>query len=681
MEANIRSGSGLAFICEKCQYCDLAPDDEAGGVTADNQKISIIDVLKVKVAPLNQEDSEAAVKTTVVPKSINTTECDILIIGGGTAGVAAALAASVNTQLKICLTEETDWLGGQMTSQGVPITDDGRNFQVDTSGSNRSYQRLRQSIRDYYKKNYKLSPKSLELRFFNPGNCWYWVSQLAFQPEVALLAIENLLAPSKNESKLAVYLRHAPAKVESASGEIKSVQMINLDTGEWVNFKAKYYVDATELGELLPLSGASYSSGVESQAETGEPSAPVTANSEAVQDYTYPFIVEFVPGTQNTIPKPALYEHFVGLGRFSLLNYKMFGHGNKKNSDGVIISELMPFWTYRRLLDKSAFQDERIGNDMAVINWYSNDFQRHNVIDKEPYVVSKHLSMAKALSLSFLYWLQTEAPRDEGGTGYPELRLVQNALGTDDGLSKYPYIRESRRGRAITVIKEQDIKTGIGDDARARLFNDSVGIGFFPIDIHGQEVDPGALRPTKPFQFPLGALILDYPSNLVLSCKNIGATHITSAAYRLHPIEWGIGEASGMLAAFAIEQNIKPHKVLENLELLHAFQYRLIKKGVPVYWYDDVPTDHPNFEAIQLLAVLDIMRGDAKHLHFYPQRVMSADEARSAFNKAVQMYGALDRNLENSMILTTRSDFAFWLYSQLQALVFEVPFTFSNSLK
>ena len=637
-------------------------------MTVDNQTLSLVDIQKIKAA---EQEPGASIKTFQMPQSIEDIVCDILIVGGGTAGVAAAVSATASGDLNVCLTEETDWLGGQMTSQGVPITDDGRNFEVETSGANRSYQKLRQSIRNHYLTTYKLSAHSEKQRFFNPGNCWYWVSQLTFEPAVAVAAIEQILAPAKSTGKLKVYARHLPVSVERSDDHIEAVRMVDLDSGKFLNFKAKYFIDATEWGELLALGKVPFTCGVESRAETGEPSAPEKARHDDVQDFTYPFIVEFQPGANHTIEKPALYDDFNKQGKFSLLNYKMFGHGNKTNQFGVIVKELMPFWTYRRILDKSAFEDDRIKNDVAVINWYSNDLQGHNVIGKEPSVVSRNLGIGKALSLGFLYWLQTEAPRDEGGKGYPELRLVVDALGTDDGLSKYPYVRESRRGKAITVIKEQDIKPESGASARANLFDDSVGIGFFPIDIHGQNVDPGTLRATKPFQFPLGALLLNKPSNLILSCKNIGATHITSAAYRLHPIEWGIGEASGALCAFAIERKIRPQVVLEDAQIKRQFQFWLIAQGIPLYWYDDVPTSHPYFEAAQLLAILDILRGDAKSLSFNPDATISDGEAHRTLNKAKATYSALSHKLDEPMKLATRGEFAFWLYNQIKKSVFD----------
>ena len=51
---------------------------------------------------------------------------------------------------------------------------------------------------------------------------------------------------------------------------------------------------------------------------------------------------------------------------------------------------------------------------------------------------------------------------------------------------------------------------------------------------------------------PLGALIPVRAENLLPANKNIGTTHITNGCYRLHPVEWSIGEAVGALAVIAL---------------------------------------------------------------------------------------------------------------------------------
>jgi hypothetical protein len=158
-------------------------------------------------------------------------------------------------------------------------------------------------------------------------------------------------------------------------------------------------------------------------------------------------------------------------------------------------------------------------------------------------------------------------------------------MGTADGLSKHPYIRESRRIKALKTIVEQEVSAHYQPGPTAAYFPDSVGVGWYPIDIHrsGPE-DVGASCRTKPFQIPLGALIPIRMKNLLAGAKNIGTTHITNGCYRLHPVEWNIGEAAGALAAFALEQGVAPAAVRE--QLLEDFRERLRGEGVPLAWPD-----------------------------------------------------------------------------------------------
>ena len=104
---------------------------------------------------------------------------DLVIIGGGMGGCSAALAAARNG-LNVILTEETDWIGGQITQQAVPPDE---NKWVETFGGTRSYQKFRTGIRDFYRRNYPLTEKSLAEKYFNPGNCW--VSRIGCEPRVA----------------------------------------------------------------------------------------------------------------------------------------------------------------------------------------------------------------------------------------------------------------------------------------------------------------------------------------------------------------------------------------------------------------------------------------------------------------------------------------------------------------
>ena len=135
---------------------------------------------------------------------------------------------------------------------------------------------------------------------------------------------------------------------------------------------------------------------------------------------------------------------------------------------------------------------------------------------------------------------------------------------------------------------------------RAAHFDDSVGVGWYPIDIHRSGPDDiGASCRTRPFQIPLGALLPVRIANLIAGGKNIGTTHITNGCYRLHPIEWNIGEAAGALAAFALEERVAPAEVHAQAGLLARFQRRLLGKGVPLAWLVDIGVGDANFAASQ----------------------------------------------------------------------------------
>ena len=89
---------------------------------------------------------------------------------------------------------------------------------------------------------------------------------------------------------------------------------------------------------------------------------------------------------------------------------------------------------------------------------------------------------------------------------------------------------------------------------------------------------------TLPFQIPLGALLPRRVENLLPACKNLGVTHLTNGCYRLHPVEWNVGEAVGALVAFCTRQKQIPRAVRRQSKLLADFQKLLIKDGVRLEW-------------------------------------------------------------------------------------------------
>src|SRR5262245_6853054 len=89
-------------------------------------------------------DPSLAVLPVVRQQAEQVERCEVLIAGGGTGGVAAALAAARKGR-SVVLLEETDWIGGQMTAQGVSALDE--HEHIESFGGTRSYYEFRNALR------------------------------------------------------------------------------------------------------------------------------------------------------------------------------------------------------------------------------------------------------------------------------------------------------------------------------------------------------------------------------------------------------------------------------------------------------------------------------------------------------------------------------------------------------
>ena len=526
---------------------------------------------------------------------------EILIVGGGLGGVAAALGALRNGR-SVIMTEEYDWIGGQLTSQAVPPDE---HSWVEQFGITRSYRALRNGVRQYYRDHYPLTERSRGWGDLNPGAGF--VSRLCHEPRVSLAVMEAMLMPYIGGGKLTILKPYKPVSADIEGDKVRSIALRHRDSGKQITASAPYIIDATELGDLLPMTGTEYVTGFESQAETGEPSAPAVAQPDNVQAVSICFAVDHVDGDQ-TIDKPANYDYWkkvqpdfwggplIGFRAPHPRTLEIVERSFTPNPDDDPLlvdadQRRNPgdgnLWTFRRIAARRNFVPGAYASDICLVNWPMIDYMEGSIIDVSEEEQQRHLKAAADLSYSVFYWLQTEAPRVDGGQGFKGLRLRGDITGTEHGLAMAPYIRESRRIRAVTTILEQHVSTAIRGDQGAMNYRDSVGIGMYRIDLHPSTggdnyVDVGS----APFEIPLGSLLPQRVTNLLPAGKNIGTTHITNGCYRLHPVEWNIGEVAGLLAAYCLEKGLTPHAVQENDAHLEDFQTRLYGEGIEIRWPD-----------------------------------------------------------------------------------------------
>jgi len=524
---------------------------------------------------------------------------DVVIAGGGLGGCAAALAACRNG-LKVILTEETDWIGGQLSQQGVPPDE---HSWIETHGAPASYRDYRNRVREYYKRNYPLTPDARNREFLNPGDGS--VSRLCHEPKVAVAVLLEMLNPFMSSGKLLLLTEHKVKRADFTGDTVRSVEVENLKSNQKVVLTASYFIDATECGDLLPLTNTEYITGTESKSQTGELHAPEKGNPKNNQAFTLCFAMDYQPGANNVIDQPANYGFWSKYvpemtppwaGKLLELNYSNPQTLEPKelgfHPEGISTGKVLNLWNYRRIINRNNFHAGTYNGDITIVNWPQNDYLLGDIINIKEKEFKKHIEGARELNLSLFYWLQTEAPRPDGGIGWPGLRLRGDVMGTIDGMAKYPYIRESRRIKAEFTILEEHVgaenrKLVAGEEAgkKAADFFDSVGTGYYHIDLHPSSqgdnyIDFGSL----PFQIPLGALLPQRMNNLLPANKNIGTTHITNGCYRLHPVEWSTGEAVGSLIAFAQKKKIIPRAVRENGNLLDEFQKWIRNQGLETHW-------------------------------------------------------------------------------------------------
>lgn len=586
-----------------------------------------LDVLQVRA---DGNPSKAVVHIPAGPEQQH--NCDVVIIGAGLGGVSAALEAA-REGITVCITEPTLWIGGQMTSQGVSAIDG--NPWIDSTGATASFSALRRMIRaSYYRQLKHPAPlkKADSLTSFNPGRCW--VSRLCFQPRRGLAALQNLMKPYIANGTIHLWLHTVPVRVTRHGRTIESVLAYDFSRHQWLSLHGEYFVDASALGTLLKLSGLPYRSGAESRSETGEPDAPAQPNPMAVQSFTYPFLMlqHAKPVAGSGKHPPEGYRKFKSKYSLSISN----GHGKTLTYQVFAKAPGTPgsFWTYRRLVDAALFKPGAFPGDISAINWNSNDYCDANLLSPNPQQQAEALQQAKQVSLGFAWWLRHDVPNDAGhGRGYPQLQLLRHGMGSADGLSQQPYIRESRRIIPLRTIVEQSISVKFQKGARAELYPDTVGIGQYPIDIHtctGKDFT----SQTKPYEIPLGALIAKNANNLLAASTEIGTTHITNGAYRLHPTLWSIGEAVGAATAWAIHHQTTPAEIDQSRKQLLGLQRMLVRQGHPIFWFDDVRPGSPLFPAAQMAATEGWLPIAENNLHFAAQKPLSGVQVVQALRKS-----------------------------------------------
>lgn len=531
-------------------------------------------------------------------------EFDVVIAGGSTAAFAAAIS-SAKSGAKTALLEPTDWVGGQLTSSGVPAVDEAWHTVVEKqgNGSSLNVSRIARDPRN-------ITPNFLQsLQSINGcGDCW--VSRFCFRPAEYL---QNQLYPMMEQvsDNLTVFHETVVKRLDVDDKTLRivrltAVQRIPADTlpqrgydnlpsedlAEWYSvtdsprfaktvhqFDSKpkgstVFIDATEWGELLALSGADYLQGVE-HVEGG------TAGDDTCGQSTVFSFVQRIQSSAET--------HETEPPKADRLGY---GDYQAKENPWELI------WTYRRIRG----QGKPAVGDLCLQNWgYSktrnhggNDYPfgylfkskndtQQELADWQGGINLKVLSAAEQRALGWHGWFRTQAPNPFDPD---QIVLAGEEMGTGHGLAKLPYIRDTRRSIGLDgfILKFDDL-TGPASQTTATIFDDRIALGAYPADVHPlshcsyPEYITDA-HDTLPFCIPFRALTHHRYENLLVTGKTMAQSFLANSATRLHPIEWSSGTAAGVIAAHMSETGKNTRKVLSTIEEAQL----LVSAHTPIDW-------------------------------------------------------------------------------------------------
>ena len=535
-------------------------------------------------------------------------ETEVLVIGGTASGICAGLQSS-RLGVKTIIAEATPWLGGMLTAAGVSAFDGNHNMPAGIFGE------FRARLYQHYGGSNKVSTG--------------WVSNTLFEPHIGDSIFK---AMAKNEKYLQINYHYELLKVNKEGNTITGVLFYNHQHQKNILIKAKRYIDATELGDVLAAAKIPYDLGMESNDVTKEQVNKNGAN-DIVQDITYVAVLKDYGKPQPFIERPKNYDSL----EFDASNLSFYKDTTRIKPPVDAIKML----NYGKL-----------PGNKYMLNWpiYGNDIYL-NVVEKTPKERAALLEIAKQQTLRFVYFIQKDL-------GFKNLALADDEFQTKDKLAYYPYYRESRRVKGLSRMVVQHIATPF--ETEKPLYRTGIAVGDYPIDHHHKK-NPSAPQhldffSVPSFNIPISCLIPENQDYIIIAEKSISVSNVVNGTTRLQPCVMQIGQAAGLLAAQSVKDNIAPKNVS-----IRKLQNILLEANGYIMPYVDVKPSSPYFKAVQRIGATGLLKGVgvpngwANTTYFYPDKLVSFSD----FVNTWKMKFDYPKNIiEHDMTLEDAANFA-----------------------
>ena len=494
----------------------------------------------------------------------------VLVWGGGTGGVAAALQSARSGARTVLLTPGP-WLGGMLSAAGV-CCPDGNELSPWQSGL---WGALLRALA-------VAEPSGLDHN---------WVSCFGFRPATAEAVLRRWVAA---EPRLHWQANCQLMAVERRGDRIG--QVVVEHQGELQRYSPELVIDGSDLGDLLALGAADHRLGWEAQEQWDEPSAPAAQRLASDSFFQRQLVQSPTWVVMAQLRQP------------------------KRRASGLPLPAPFAGATEAFGVERTLCYG-RLPGDLAMLNWplQGNDWhddlaalfagtpqqqQAHRAV-LMPRMQQHSLNFAEALADASGGALELAAVFPTGDCRSEEL----------DGpspLALMPYWREGRRLLGLETVIEQDLlPLGPGASRAALPLQDghctSIAVGNYANDHHYPGGDwPLAAKSCRwggrwsgtPFCIPYGALVSASTVNLLAADKGISVSHMANGATRLQPLVLNMGQAAGLAAALCVQQRCLPAELP-----VSSLQQALIEEpkapaGPFPLW--DTPWHHPDWRQRQL---------------------------------------------------------------------------------
>ena len=510
-----------------------------------------------------------------------TADFDIVIAQASSGGTAAAIEAA-RRGLKVALVEPTTRIGG-MPGNGLSATDLRRPEHAEGI-----FIQFKNRVKQLY------TAEGMEADGFS------------YEPRVANQAMKSLLYDQK---RITLFRRARLSRVEkhedpqcAGSTIVDAVVIEELKpdgspTGRKARLRGKFFVDATDCGDLAAWAGAPFRLGREARSarephngviyydRAGDKPLPGSTGKadRRIQAYSYLLTVkDYGKGQDKTIPMPAGYHK------------EDFVHTPEWLKSWAVTSGTMPG-------SKMELNQHPQGGDIQEIN-YRYPLLGYADRAKIDAAYRNHV-------LGYLYYIQTEQ-------GQKQVGLPDDEYRDSGGFPPLLYVREGRRIIGDELLDESDVQ-----QSRSISRPRSIGLGDYPMDSHAvrrktdwSTPDMGEgewwlYRQTPVHQLPAGILLPKTLQNVMVT-TSVSSTHVSFGTYRLEPVRMTFGQTAAVYAALCLRYGLNIHQLPTRQvqdELLPHAANRLPEHAKRLTYFTDLNPEAPEYRPIMVLTSRGLM--------------------------------------------------------------------------